>query len=102
MPRPEGPPSTRFRFDPERRTERVDVERWRKAGAVAATNEEEEDDAGTVVVISVAMAARYWMTFLVFSVFPAPDSPLREPKEETVRERERERERDRGALMGRT
>lgn len=21
--------------------------------------------------------ARYWMTFLVFSVFPAPDSPLR-------------------------
>lgn len=23
-----------------------------------------------------AMAARYWMTFLVFSVFPAPDSPL--------------------------
>lgn len=20
--------------------------------------------------------ARYWMTFLVFSVFPAPDSPL--------------------------
>ena len=23
-----------------------------------------------------ATAARYWMTFLVFSVFPAPDSPL--------------------------
>lgn len=24
-----------------------------------------------------ATMARYWMTFLVFSVFPAPDSPLR-------------------------
>jgi hypothetical protein len=23
-----------------------------------------------------AIAARYWMTFLVFSVLPAPDSPL--------------------------
>ena len=26
---------------------------------------------------SVAMDARYWITFLVLSVFPAPDSPLR-------------------------
>lgn len=26
---------------------------------------------------SAAMAARYWMTFFVFSVLPAPDSPLR-------------------------
>ena len=25
---------------------------------------------------SVAIAARYWITFLVLSVFPAPDSPL--------------------------
>lgn len=25
---------------------------------------------------SAAMAARNWMTFFVFSVFPAPDSPL--------------------------
>lgn len=25
---------------------------------------------------SVAIAARYWITFFVFSVFPAPDSPL--------------------------
>lgn len=25
---------------------------------------------------AVAIAARYWMTFLVFSVLPAPDSPL--------------------------
>ena len=25
----------------------------------------------------VATAARYWMTFFVFSVLPAPDSPLR-------------------------
>ena len=25
---------------------------------------------------SEAIAARYWMTFLVLSVFPAPDSPL--------------------------
>lgn len=23
-----------------------------------------------------AMLAKYWITFLVFSVFPAPDSPL--------------------------
>ncbi len=26
--------------------------------------------------VSVAIAARYWITFLVLSVFPAPDSPL--------------------------
>lgn len=26
---------------------------------------------------ALAMLAKYWMTFLVFSVFPAPDSPLR-------------------------
>lgn len=26
--------------------------------------------------VSVAIAARYWMTFFVLSVFPAPDSPL--------------------------
>lgn len=25
---------------------------------------------------SDAIAARYWITFFVFSVFPAPDSPL--------------------------
>lgn len=73
MPRPEGPPSTRFRLDPERMTERVDVERWRKGGAVAAS---EEEEAGAGTRDSVAMAARYWITFLVFSVFPAPDSPL--------------------------
>lgn len=29
------------------------------------------DDSG------VATAAKYWMTFFVFSVFPAPDSPLK-------------------------
>ena len=29
------------------------------------------------VCTSVAMEARYCMTFFVFSVFPAPDSPLR-------------------------
>ena len=28
---------------------------------------------------SVAMAARYWITFLVLSVLPAPDSPLQHP-----------------------
>jgi len=38
---------------------------------------------GVVVVggggwASVAMAAKYWMTFFVLSVFPAPDSPLNE------------------------
>ena len=27
-------------------------------------------------VSEFATAAKYWMTFLVFSVFPAPDSPL--------------------------
>lgn len=27
-------------------------------------------------VSEFATAARYWMTFLVFSVLPAPDSPL--------------------------
>lgn len=30
----------------------------------------------TYGVSDVATAARYWMTFFVFSVFPAPDSPL--------------------------
>ena len=30
----------------------------------------------TYGVSEVATAARYWMTFLVFSVLPAPDSPL--------------------------
>ena len=38
-----------------------------------------------------ATTAKYWMTFLVFSVFPAPDSPL-EGGMEGERERERERE----------
>ena len=28
-------------------------------------------------VASFAIAAKYWITFLVFSVLPAPDSPLR-------------------------
>ena len=28
-----------------------------------------------------ATVARYWMTFLVFSVLPAPDSPLQEEEE---------------------
>lgn len=36
--------------------------------------EAEWEEAGGMV--EVAMAARYWMTFLVFSVLPAPDSPL--------------------------
>ncbi len=29
------------------------------------------------IASDVATAARYWITFLVFSVLPAPDSPLR-------------------------
>lgn len=28
-----------------------------------------------------AMTAKYWMTLLVFTVFPAPDSPLKVAKE---------------------
>lgn len=36
---------------------------------------------GTADFVSLALrdeatVARYWMTFLVFSVFPAPDSPV--------------------------
>ena len=38
--------------------------------------------------------ARYWITFLVFSVLPAPDSPLWKGEGRGT-ERERERERDR-------
>jgi hypothetical protein len=34
---------------------------------------------------SVAMAARYWMTFFVLSVFPAPDSPLEGVSERQLR-----------------
>lgn len=30
-----------------------------------------------------ATTARYWMTFLVFSVFPAPDSPLKKKERKT-------------------
>lgn len=30
-----------------------------------------------------AIVAKYWMTLLVFTVFPAPDSPLSEPRKET-------------------
>jgi hypothetical protein len=50
-------------------------------GAVDKECEEDEgenrldadEEGGTV---DVAIAARYWITFLVFSVLPAPDSPL--------------------------
>lgn len=49
-------------------------------GAIArlpeAEWEIEEDDSPKVGGVVEAIAARYWMTFLVFSVFPAPDSPL--------------------------
>lgn len=34
-----------------------------------------------------ATMARYWMTFLVFSVFPAPDSPLKDTRAVTHRNR---------------
>lgn len=30
-----------------------------------------------------AIVAKYWMTLLVFTVFPAPDSPLSEPRKKT-------------------
>lgn len=33
---------------------------------------------GFPVGVGGAMKAKYWMTFFVFSVFPAPDSPLHE------------------------
>lgn len=32
-----------------------------------------------------ATTARYWMTFLVFSVFPAPDSPLEKDTREEIK-----------------
>ena len=42
-----------------------------------------------------ATRARYWMTFLVFSVLPAPDSPLESRRDGLEREREGgERERE--------
>ena len=34
-----------------------------------------------------AMVAKYWITFLVFSVFPAPDSPLGRSQSQTKRYR---------------
>jgi hypothetical protein len=36
----------------------------------------DEDDSASEGIVELAMAARYWMTFFVFSVLPAPDSPL--------------------------
>ena len=53
---------------------------WNVVAAVACV----ADAGGTV---AVAMAARYWMTFLVFSVFPAPDSPLRRISSSVVKQR---------------
>lgn len=40
----------------------------------------------TVGLSDVATAARYWITFLVFSVFPAPDSPLSRISASTFRQ----------------
>ena len=45
-------------------------------GDIAAAEEEREWEEEEVPTASEAMAAMYWMTFFVFSVFPAPDSPL--------------------------
>ncbi|SRR6266851_2784718 len=52
-------------------------------GITAPKDDEDESDwecewEGGVVweCESVAIAARYWMTFFVLSVFPAPDSPV--------------------------
>jgi hypothetical protein len=36
----------------------------------------DEDDSASEGIVELAMAARYWITFFVFSVLPAPDSPL--------------------------
>ena len=41
--------------------------------AASAANMASESGSRCVVA---ATLARYWMTFLVFSVFPAPDSPV--------------------------
>jgi hypothetical protein len=52
-------------------------------GMMAPKDEEGEsdwecewDDVAACECDSVAIAARYWMTFFVLSVFPAPDSPV--------------------------
>jgi hypothetical protein len=39
------------------------------------------DDSASDGMVELAMAARYWITFFVFSVFPAPDSPLRHQRD---------------------
>ena len=55
-----------------------DEPRGRPVGGCAGPKEEVVGEcAGEAwVLLSVAIAARYCMTFFVFSVFPAPDSPL--------------------------
>ena len=55
-----------------------DVPRGRPVGGCAVPKEDVVGECvgEASVLLSVAIAARYWMTFFVFSVFPAPDSPL--------------------------
>lgn len=50
---------------------------------VIRSNEDDEDDVGKG---DAAIAARYWMTFFVFSVLPAPDSPLHQCNARSVSE----------------
>jgi hypothetical protein len=51
----------------------------------ASSIEESDPDGGREVCDSAAMAVRYWMTFFVFSVLPAPDSPLRVARSQSAR-----------------
>lgn len=48
-------------------------ERGRPVDGACERDFEDEEDG----MVDAAMEARYWITFLVFSVLPAPDSPLR-------------------------
>jgi hypothetical protein len=52
------------------------VEGMTDSKAAGETIDGERECDGDGAWVSVAMAARYWMTFLVLSVLPAPDSPL--------------------------
>lgn len=55
---------------------RIDRLRGRPVEGMVARVFDREWDGVVGWCTSVAMAAKYWMTFLVLSVFPAPDSPL--------------------------
>jgi hypothetical protein len=67
--------------------------------AAGETSEGERSCVGAGARPSVAIAARYWITFFVLSVLPAPDSPLRRASAAGAAARQRAHVRDEDALV---